>query len=115
VFGHGLGDGTCDLEVTALGCQELFPAGVSLTASFLSPAFVILNVPLARVTILPCLCDDDDVRAVTVRAVTVLDVIVIVSVHGSDAQVTVTVIVVSLSVAPPPTLAGEIASAAWNG
>ena len=40
---------------------------------------------------------------------------VIVTVHGNEAQVTSTVTVEPLEVAPPPTDAGEIASAAWKG
>jgi hypothetical protein len=39
---------------------------------------------------------------------------VIVTVHGNDPQDALSVIVDPLSVAPPPTWTGEMASAAWN-
>ncbi len=73
---------------------------------------MIVNLPLARVTFLGFffLSATEEVCTVTVD-----EVIVIVTVHGNDVHVTVMVTVVPLSVAPPPTLAGEMASAAWKG
>ena len=71
-FGHGLGDGAPDLDVTLLGRPGTScPAPESLTASLLPPVLVIVNLPLPRVTFfgfLPFLAPPRPCARITVSA-----------------------------------------------
>ena len=89
---------------------------VSFTDSFLDPALVIVNLPEPSLSVLGDL-PLPFLRSGTLAAWTTTvsgAVRVIVIVHGNAAQVTSTVTVEPVLVAPPPTVAGVIASAAWN-